>query len=436
MEEVIRVIKEKALRLLPDAIYLKRVYKRHMGKSLDLKNPKLFNEKLQWLKLYNRKPEYTTMVDKYAVKQYISDKIGVEYVIPTIGVWDDFDQIDFEALPNQFVLKCTHDSGGLVVCRDKSKLDMRAVREKLQTSLSNDFFYLGREWPYKDVPHKIIAEQYMADNYRDYKYFCMDSAPRMTLIYSEHFTKTGLKEVFYDESYKLQHSHRIEEILPIFPMIHPKQHHLMKQFAESLLRKISFSRIDYYEINEREYFAEITFFPESGFDEFNPQESDISFGHWKKLSQSGYKFYAEDCSIIIYDSYYNNKSHKSLVDYKFFCFNGVAESVMVCTDRDTGCPKFYFFDKKWNLKKYNIRGKEAPQGFTLPKPKSIDKMFSIAEKLSKGIPYVRVDLYSIDDLIYFGEMTFFPDSGFDKNLLQEADENWGEMLTLPKKQRV
>ena len=124
------------------------------------------------------------------------------------------------------------------------------------------------------------------------------------------------------------------------------------------------------------------------------------------------------------------------IDYKFFCFDGVAESVMVCTERETGHPKFYFFDKEWNLKKYNIRGKEAPEGFTLPKPDCIDEMFAIAEKLSKGIPYVRVDLYCIDGLVYFGEMTFYPDSGFDANLLKESDAHWGENVDSSRKERV
>lgn len=118
--------------MIPDSIYLKMRFKKSMGYSLNLKEPKTFNEKLQWLKLYDRNPEYTTMVDKYAVKKYISEKIGAEYIIPTLGVWNSFDEIDFDALPDQFVLKCTHDSGGLVVCRDKSSLDMDAARKKLK----------------------------------------------------------------------------------------------------------------------------------------------------------------------------------------------------------------------------------------------------------------------------------------------------------------
>jgi len=141
----------------------------------------------------------------------------------------------------------------------------------------------------------------------------------------------------------------------------------------------------------------------------------------------------DDVSFTFAQHFDSNKPIKTIVDYKFFCFNGVADSVMVCTERETGAPKFYFFDKEWNLKRYNIRGKNAPEGFTLPKPDNIDEMFMLAEKLSKGIPYVRVDLYDIDGHAYFGEMTFYPDSGFDVNLLKESDEYWGNLLILPEK---
>ena len=147
----------------------------------------------------------------------------------------------------------------------------------------------------------------------------------------------------------------------------------------------------------------------------------------------GYRLTSDSCSITFSNVIFNNKSTKALVDFKFFCFNGIAESVMVCTGRETGHTKFYFFDKAWNLKKYNICGKEAPDDFTLPKPDCIDEMFAIAERLGQGIPFVRVDLYCIDGLVYFGEMTFYPASGFDANLLQESDLRWGKMLILPEK---
>ena len=148
---------------LSDELYLKLIYWQKMGKKLNLKNPKRFNEKLQWLKLHDRKPEYSVMVDKYEVKNFVTSKIGSAYVIPTLGVWDKFEDIDFGELPDKFVLKCTHDSGGLVICKDKNKLDMKAAKTKINKSLQNNYYLQGREWPYKNVKPRILAEKYMVD---------------------------------------------------------------------------------------------------------------------------------------------------------------------------------------------------------------------------------------------------------------------------------
>ena len=143
--------------LIPDKLYLQLLYRRIFNKKLDLNNPKSFNEKLQWIKLYDRRPEYTMMVDKYAVKEYVAGKIGKKYIIPTLGIWDKPEDIEWDNLPNQFVLKCTHDSGGLVICRDKDKLDKEAAIKKLSESLKRNYYIAGREWPYKNVPRRIIA---------------------------------------------------------------------------------------------------------------------------------------------------------------------------------------------------------------------------------------------------------------------------------------
>ena len=265
---------------VPDELYLTRKFRAAMGRELDLAHPVTFNEKLQWLKLYARKPEYTVMVDKYAVRDYIKDVLGEEYLIPLVGVWEDPEEIDFDALPSRFVLKCNHN---------KSKLDVAAVKRELKRGLAQDYYLTGREWPYKNVPRKIIAEQFMTD------------------------------------------------------------------------------------------------------------ESE------------------------------------GLIDYKFFCFDGKVDCVMVCIDRHLGDTKFYFFDQKWELKRLNIRGKNAPEGFTLRRPECMDEMFGIAARLSKGLPFARIDLYECGGRIYFGEITFFPDSGFDPNLLPETDRYFGDLIDLPQK---
>lgn len=271
--------------LFSDKLYLKIRYYLEMGKRLDLNNPITMNEKLQWLKLYNRKPEYTTMVDKILVKEYVANIIGEEYIVPLLGVWRLPEEIDFESLPNQFVLKTNHSGGntGVIIVKDKNKIDRSAIVEKLRASLKSDIYATFREWPYKNVERKVFAEAYLGDD---------------------------------------------------------------------------------------------------------------------------------------------------LADYKFYCYNGYADAVMICVDRQIGDPKFYFFDKEWNLKRYNKRGKEAPAAFTLPKPDGVDKMFELASVLSKDIPYARVDFYNVKGKIYFGEITFFPASGFDKNRLPESDALFGEMIRL------
>ena len=286
---------------MPDKKFLEKAFLSNMGKKLNLDNPKTFNEKLQWLKLYNRKPEYTMMVDKYKVREYIARKLGEEYLIPLLGVWDSPDDIDFSKLPNQFVLKCNHNSGlGMYICKDKKKLtlkDINDIRRNLAKGLAQDYYLMGREWPYRDVQRKIICEKYMEDS-------------------SVENQKTR-------------------------------------------------------------------------------------------------------CNV------------GKLTDYKFFCFDGYVDCVMVCLDRFSSETKFYFFDRDWNLKRLNIRGKEASEGFTLPKPECMDAMFDVAATLSRGLPFARIDLYQSNGCIYFGEITFFPDSGFDANILREADEYWGSLLTLP-----
>lgn len=275
--------------IIPDKLYLQWMFRLKMGYKLNLKNPQTFNEKIQWLKLYDRKPEYTQMVDKYEVKKYVAKLIGEEYIIPTLGVWDKFEDIDFDKLPNQFVLKTTNGGGGsgVIICKDKSNFDIDNARKVLKQSLKDVMIYKTlREWPYKNIKPRIIAEEYIAD------------------------------------------------------------------------------------------------------------------------------------------------SSGELNDFKFSCFDGDATDVMICTDRNSGDTKFYFFDNNWKLLRYNRRGIAAPDDFTLPCPLNLERMFAIASKLSSGIPYLRVDLYNVDGKIYFGETTFYPASGFDPNLLTETDTLFGSRIKL------
>lgn len=194
-------VNHRLLNWMPDKPYLQIFYYAEFGKFIDFKNPKTFNEKLNWLKLYYRRPDLITLVDKYEVKKYIADKIGEQYVIPTLGVWDKFEDINFNELPNQFVLKCTHDSGGLVVCKDKSKLDLKKAKEKIEKSLANNYYLWTREWSYKGVKPRIIAEKYMEDQetgeLRDYKFFCFNGEPKLMFVATERGVK-NTKFDFYD----------------------------------------------------------------------------------------------------------------------------------------------------------------------------------------------------------------------------------------------
>ncbi len=422
-----------------DERYIKRKFKAVMGAELDLENPKTFNEKLQWLKLYNRKPEYTVMADKYAVRQYIAEKLGEQYLIPLLGVWDDPEDIDFDALPEQFVLKCNHNSGlGMCICKDKSKLDIDKVKSELKKGLKQDYYLTAREWPYKDIPKKIIAEKFMIDNetqeLRDYKFFCFGGECRCMKVDFDRFIE-------HHANYYNPQGNSIdlgETVCPPDPnkiVVLPKSKDKMIEYAERLSKDIPFLRVDFYDVNGDIYFGELTFYPASGFGAFTDTDWDCKLGEWIKLPESiggGYLSTNNDFVFLLQKNKINNKN-VNLTDYKFFCFNGEVDCVMVCIDRAIGDPKFYFFDKEWNLKRYNIRGKNAPEGFTIPKPSNMDEMFNIAKALSAGLPFSRIDLYSVSGKTYFGEITFFPDSGFDAKILQESDTRWGEMLNLPKK---
>lgn len=270
---------------LSDKEYIKLIYYEKFNKYPNIDKPANFSEKLQWLKLNDRKKIYTKLVDKYEVKEYVKNIVGEQYIIPTLGVYEKFDDINFNSLPNQFVIKATHDSGGVVICKNKNEIDLNMTREKINNSLRKDYYRTWREWPYKDVKRRIIIEKYME-------------------------TETG-----------------------------------------------------------------------------------------------------------------------ELEDYKFYCFNGKVDYVMYCFDRESGNTKFYYYDKNWNLQKnFSEDGIKAIKN--IERPKNLEKMFEIASLLSKGIIFVRVDLYNINGKIYFGEYTFFPSAGLDNTRRKEADEYLNSMLRI------
>ncbi len=283
------VLSRKICRLIPDKIYIQLKYRAILGRWPNLNHPAYLSEKIQWLKLHDRNEQYERLVDKYAVRGYVEEKIGSDFLVPLIGVWDSPDDIDWDALPNKFVMKTVNGSHTNILCTDKSKLNIEDAVNKLRKwQKSNQTFYYGREWPYKNVKPRIIAEEFI-----------------------ESSTPGGL------------------------------------------------------------------------------------------------------------------------IDYKFMCFSGKVDNVMLCFDRMSGHTTFNHFDKDWNFLRYQYVDADKPANYTLPKPKRIDEMFQIAETLSAPFPFVRVDLYCENDKIFFGELTFYPQSGFDTDYTPETDLHLGAQLKIP-----
>lgn len=276
-------------KILPDSCYIKILYKIRTGKRLNLKNPRSFNEKLQWLKLNYRNKELGIFVDKYNVKKYVGDIIGNEYIIPTLGVWDKFDDIDFEMLPNKFVLKCTHDSGGVSICKDIHCFDKQNAKRKLEKAMNTDYYVKNREWPYSCVKKQIIAEKYIEDdsnngNLLDYKIMCFNGKAKCSFVCTRRFTNEQMRVTFFDRDWKKMPFERYyhsedKEIKK------PESYELMLSLAEKIATatKLPFARIDFYEINQKPLFGEITLFPGSGMEPFMPDKWDYILGKWINL---------------------------------------------------------------------------------------------------------------------------------------------------------
>ncbi len=269
------------LKNMDDAKYLKMQYKLKFKKELNLEHPKTFNEKIQWLKINDRNPEYTKWVDKYEVRKIIADKIGEEYLIPLLGVYNSTNEIDFDKLPNQFVLKCTHDSGGIIVCTDKSKLNQGEVKKRLNKRLKTNFYWSGREWPYKDVKPRIVCEQYMTDEsgweLKDYKVFCFNGKPKYIEVDYNRYVSHKLN--LYDTEWNFIDAYLTSPNDKDVEILKPKKLELMLELAARLAENTIFLRVDFYSIEDRLYCGEITLSPGSGFVEFHPEEMDLTMGN-------------------------------------------------------------------------------------------------------------------------------------------------------------
>lgn len=288
---------KKLSHFLPDSIYISWRYKMRLGRFPKLKNPQTFNEKLQWLKIHNRKELHTKLVDKYEAKKFVEKVLGKEYIIKTLGIWDRFEDIDFEKLPDKFVLKCTHDSGGGIICRDKGSLDVEAARLKLEKSLKTNYYWGEREWPYKNVPPRILAEEYMDDyeeddiNYghglTDYKFFIFNNIPKMLYVSRGLENHSTAQISFFDLKgnklpFKRKDYNSIAGNIKM-PATMPEMIKIAEKLA--VIVDAPFLRIDLYEIRGKIYFSEFTFFPCAGMIPFEPEKWDKKLGAMIKLNK-------------------------------------------------------------------------------------------------------------------------------------------------------
>lgn len=274
--------------LIPDALYLKIIFYLNLGYKLNLKKPSTYNEKLQWLKIHYRKPVMTRMVDKYEAKEWAKQIIGERYIVKSYGVWNSFDDIDFNRLPDSFVLKTTHDQGGVVIVKDKANFDMKAAKRKLNQHLKVKHFYLSREWPYKNVEPRIMAEEHLENNevgdLWDYKFYCFNGKPE--IMYISHGRHSDVCYFdFFDMSFQKLDIYRRGYPKSNLVLDKPKEWELMKKLAEKLSSNLPHVRIDFYIANNQVFLGELTFFQGGGLMPFYPQEWDFRFGSMIDLSK-------------------------------------------------------------------------------------------------------------------------------------------------------
>ncbi|TCP98403.1 ATP-grasp fold amidoligase family protein [Serpentinicella alkaliphila] len=282
----IYILNSKLLRIVPDKIYLGLKYRTLMNSKLNLNNPQTFNEKLQWLKINDRKEFYTSLVDKYLVREYISNRIGSEYLIPLLGVYKKFEEIDFNVLPDKFVLKPNHTSGDIFICENKKNIDYSSLKKMVDGWLKKEYFWIHREWPYKNINPVILCEEYIESNSSygliDYKFMCFDGEPKLLFLGLNRGSEKGLNVDFYDFDWnKLP----FERYYPSSndEVSKPENLDRMIALARTLSKGMKFVRVDFYEVNGKVLFGELTFYPGSGFEYFTPSSYDYLLGSYISL---------------------------------------------------------------------------------------------------------------------------------------------------------
>lgn len=280
--------KTHKLKDLSDEDFLRRKYKESRGEELNLENPEKISDKLQWIKMYDHQPIYTTMADKYRSKAYVKETIGEEYIVPTYGAWKSFEEIDFNALPEKFVLKCNHDCGSVIICKDKNTLDKTSASQKLNGALKSNYYYVGREWPYKNIDPLIFAEMLLEDEnggeIMDYKFWCFNGEPKFIHLASAR-NNNQVCVTFFDLNWERLPFHRLNYKPDKREIPKPSNLEKMTELARALSQNTLFLRVDLYNVNNKIYVGELTFFPGGGMDIIEPREWETTLGNWINLEQ-------------------------------------------------------------------------------------------------------------------------------------------------------
>lgn len=426
---------KKCPNLMPDKYYVSVLWKMVMGYKLDWKHLKTFNEKLQWLKLYDHNPQYTTLVDKYRVKQWVADKIGEQYVIPTLAVYRSVDEIDLDKLPEQFVLKCNHDSGSVAICRDKSSFDLDAAKAKLDKGLKHNFYWDAREWPYKNVKRCVFSEQFMKDstmddNLTDRKLSALDIEPKIIQVdfslFKWHKYKLYGSHWSYIET-QIQHLNQPDDEIDLQRALEE-----MQGLCRKLGEHFGQVGVDFYLINDKVYFAEMTVHHDCGWDCFGSEEFGLQFVDYielpgnKRFERGG--IFVNNHFVVYLHSESTIPSFVGLKDYKWFCFSGEPKVMYIANDR-AEFPTMNFYNM--DFEPLPLYTKDPPAFDNPPKPKRFEEMESLASKLSSGIPQVRVDFYENDTGLFFGEMTLYHGGGLSEVHPKEWNIKMGDWIKLP-----
>lgn len=273
---------------VPDELHLKAMYRATMGKRLNLEDPVTFNEKLQWLKIHDRNPLYTTLVDKYRVKQWVADRIGEEHVTPTYAMWEHVEDIDISGLPERFVLKTNHDCGGVVICRNRAAFDLGAAKEKMAEHLKTNYFWRTREWPYKDVAPCIFAEEYLdsgeSGDLHDFKILCFDGEPKFIELHKGRFSQHS--QDWYDVNWNKLDIPQPGLLQSSEPDEPPVCLDKMVNLSRVLASGIPHVRVDWYVTDGRLLFGEMTLYDGAGFDGFERPGDDLMLGSMIDLNKA------------------------------------------------------------------------------------------------------------------------------------------------------